>query len=314
MEAVEKYTQEGTMRAIIQSEVEAPQAPATMTATEATLKGTPTKDKVVINSKGSDKVVPCSRNSSGRRISSKRASSRTSSDSRGLGVCSNSHSLRSSMEWVSSNSSNSPNTWCKTKTSSTLQSKGRGSSQIPLSKSLPQKSYASFSWQEVATAGPSARILTTFLTILASTYTPQAHVKKVICASFHTRFSNQLTKLIVSSMTMSSSSMTFWETKAKPIWATTLSTDRERKMMLEPDSRCKMSWSLSQCWGARTSYWEMEASTGRIVTAIKATTQLRISIRHLSLARCKAKVSRSCLVTKTKWRSRSTTSFSQITC
>ena len=110
MEAVEKYTQEGTMRAIIQSEVEAPQAPATMTATEATLKGTPTKDKLVINSKGSDKVVPCSRNSSGLRISSKRASSRTSSDSKGLGVCSNSHSLRSSMEWVSSNSSNSPNT------------------------------------------------------------------------------------------------------------------------------------------------------------------------------------------------------------
>lgn len=110
MEAEEKYILEAMMRAIIQSVAEARQAPATMTATAATLTGTPTKDKEAINSKGSDKVVPCSRNSSGRRISSKRAFSRTSLDSRGLAVCSNSHSLRSRMEWASSSSSNSPNT------------------------------------------------------------------------------------------------------------------------------------------------------------------------------------------------------------
>ena len=145
MEAEEKYILEAMMRAIIQLAAEALLVQATTTVTAVTLTGTPTKDKVAINSKGSDKVVPCSRNSSGRRISSKRASSRTSSDSRGLEVCSNSHSLRSLMAWASSNSSNSPSTCCKTKTNSTLQSKGRGSSLTPLSKSSPQKSYASFS-------------------------------------------------------------------------------------------------------------------------------------------------------------------------
>ncbi len=312
MEAEEKSILEVTMRAIILSAAEALQALATMTATAATLRGTRTKDKVEINNKGSDRA-PCSRSSRGRRISSKKASSRISSDSRGLGVCNNSNLLRSPMEWGSS-SSNSLSTWCKTKTSSTLQSKERGSSQTPLCKSLLQKSFASFSWLEAAIAGPSAPILTTSQTILASTCTPQAPVKKVICASFHTRFSNLLTKSIVSSMTMSSSSMTYWEIKAKPIWETTLLPGKERRTMLERDSRCKMSWSLNQCWGTRTFLWGMEANTGRIVTAIKASTHLRISIRHLSLARAKVKVSRSSLATKAKWHNSLTTSFSQIRC